>query len=300
MAEKDSENPSGLSYELDLDDTISAWDQVVEEAVAAVERKDDVRSIRDVKEDAGGSESTVPAAEEREATPETAGEEAPGEATPGEAAPGEAAPGEEARVAGEGGAREDDTEVRNLRDRLIRTLADFDNFRKRTEREKSSIKRFALFDVLRDFLSVHDNLERALAASGNAEDLKTGVEMTARQFTDLLLRHGVEPVPAVGRVFDPTVHEAVSREEGADVVEPTVTAELQRGYRLHDRLLRPALVIVAMPPPQPPEEEVSSEESDDDAVFEIEAGDEPEDSPEDREEKDEAPGESFARATEVS
>lgn len=293
MADKASENPSGMSYELDLDDTISAWDQVVEEAVAAVERKDDVRSVRDVRDDAEEPESEA-VDERREATP---GKDEGGKA---DADSETAASEDEAR--GEDEAREDDTEVRNLRDRLVRTLADFDNFRKRTEREKTTIKRFALFDVLKDFLGVHDNLERALAASGTAEDLKKGVEMIARQFTDLIVRHGVEPVAAVGEVFDPTVHEAVSREESDEVTEPTVTAELQRGYRLHDRLLRPALVTVAMPPPTPPsDEEASSEESEDDADFEAEAREESEDPrPKVREENDEAPGETFAQATEVS
>jgi molecular chaperone GrpE len=138
-------------------------------------------------------------------------------------------------------------EADELRDRLMRTLADFDNLRKRTERERHEIRRFALFDAMREFLAVVDNLERAVAAGGSRDDVRAGVEMILRQMQELLTRHGVTAVEALGRPFDPTLHEAVAREEGAAVAEPTVVDELQRGYRMHDRLLRPAMVRVAMP-----------------------------------------------------
>ncbi len=134
-----------------------------------------------------------------------------------------------------------------LRDRLMRTLADFDNLRKRTERERHELKRFALFETMRDFLAVVDNLERAVAAGGSRDDVRAGVEMILRQMQDLLKRHGVSEVEALGRPFDPSLHEAVAREEDAGVAAPTVVGELQRGYRMHDRLLRPAMVKVAMP-----------------------------------------------------
>ncbi len=138
-------------------------------------------------------------------------------------------------------------EVEELRDRLVRTLADFDNFRKRSERERGEQRRYAVFELVRELVAVADNLERALAADGDVEDLKRGVEMTLRHLLDLLRREGVREVAAVGEPFDPTVHEAVSRHEGPAVTEPTVTRELQRGYVLHDRLVRPAMVEVAMP-----------------------------------------------------
>ncbi|HEX9943828.1 MAG TPA: nucleotide exchange factor GrpE [Thermoanaerobaculia bacterium] len=138
-------------------------------------------------------------------------------------------------------------EIADLRDRSMRTLADFDNFRKRSERERQDLKRYALLEPMREFLTVADNLGLALSAEGSAEDLKRGVEMIHRQMTELLRRFGVTEVPAVGQAFDPTVHEAVSREESAEVKAPTVTAELRRGYRMHDRLLRPAMVKVAVP-----------------------------------------------------
>ncbi len=139
------------------------------------------------------------------------------------------------------------SELADLRDRSIRTLADFENYRRRSEREREDLRRFAVADSLRDMLPVVDNLERALAAGGTVEDLKLGVELTLRQFKDLLRQRGIEEVRAVGEPFDPALHEAVAREETPDVAVPTVTSELQRGYTIHGRLLRPALVKVAMP-----------------------------------------------------
>lgn len=141
------------------------------------------------------------------------------------------------------------------RDRSLRLRADFDNFRKRTERERAEIERYALSDVLRDLLPVVDNLERALAAQspsaasapGEAGDLRKGVEMIVRQFQEVLKRYGLTPIAAIGERFDPSVHEAVIQEESDSVAGPTVALELQRGYRLNDRLLRPSMVKVAVP-----------------------------------------------------
>jgi len=138
-------------------------------------------------------------------------------------------------------------EVVELRDRSVRTLAELDNFRKRAERERRDVRRYALVEPMRDFLDVVDNLERAMAASGSFEDLKTGVEMILHQMRELLRQHGVEMVAAEGRPFDPNVHEAVARVEDAEVDNPRVIQELQRGYKLHDRLLRPSRVRVAVP-----------------------------------------------------
>ena len=134
-----------------------------------------------------------------------------------------------------------------LRDRSVRTLADFDNFRKRSQREAQELRRYALLEPMRELLAVADNLDLALSAQGSAEDLKRGVEMIHRQMQELLRRFGLTEVPAVGQPFDPTQHEAVAREESAEVKAPTVTAELRRGYKMHDRLVRPAMVKVAVP-----------------------------------------------------
>jgi molecular chaperone GrpE len=138
-------------------------------------------------------------------------------------------------------------EIAELRDRSVRTLADFDNYRKRAERERQEMKKYALIEPVRELLTVADNLDLALSAQGSAEDLKRGVEMIHRQMTELLRRFGAVEVPAVGQPFDPTLHEAVSREESRDVKVPTVVAELRRGYKMHDRLVRPSMVKVAVP-----------------------------------------------------
>ena len=153
-------------------------------------------------------------------------------------------------------------ESKALRDRLMRTLADFDNFRKRTEREKKSLQKMGIFEVAKDFLGVIDNLERALVSPGSVDDLKQGVTMILRQQVEAFRRHGIEKIEAVGKPFDPTLHEAVAREETDQVTVPTVTAELQGGYLLENRLLRPAMVHVAMPAKTSPEnaEGKSSEE----------------------------------------
>ncbi len=137
-------------------------------------------------------------------------------------------------------------EVKELRDRSMRTLADFDNFRKRVERERGEQRRYAGAEVLRDVLGVIDNLERALEASGGVDELREGVELILRQMADLLKQHGVERVPSDGR-FDPAAQEAVVRHESEEVDEPMVVKQLQAGYWLRDRLLRPALVEVAVP-----------------------------------------------------
>jgi molecular chaperone GrpE len=139
------------------------------------------------------------------------------------------------------------TELRAAEDRYVRLRADFDNFRKRSEREREEVLRYVLVEPLRALLPVVDNLERALTAQGSLEDLRRGVEMIARQIGETLRKLGLSEVPAVGERFDPRMHEAVMREESDTVEAPTVIAEFQRGYWLHDRLLRPAMVRVAVP-----------------------------------------------------
>jgi molecular chaperone GrpE len=138
-------------------------------------------------------------------------------------------------------------EIADLRDRSMRTLADFDNFRKRSERERQETRKYALLEPLRDFLEVVDNLGLALSAAGSADDLKRGVEMIHRQMQELLRRLGVKEIEALNQPFDPALHEAVQREEDPTVKTPTVVGELRRGYMLHERLLRPSMVKVAVP-----------------------------------------------------
>ena len=138
-------------------------------------------------------------------------------------------------------------EVAELKDRSMRILADFDNYRKRMAREKSQLQRIAHFELFREVLPVVDNMHRALAADGSLDDLRAGMVMIQRQLEDFLTRHGVEEVEAEGKPFDPNVHEAVDRQEDAEAREPMVLEVLQPGYVMYDRLLRPAMVRVAMP-----------------------------------------------------
>ncbi len=156
-----------------------------------------------------------------------------------------------AAMSGAGEVERLQTEIATLRDHSLRTLADFDNFRKRVERERGEERKYAAVELLREVLGIVDNLERALSAEGNLDDLKQGVEMIRRQMNDLLERSGVTRVEAVEQEFDPSVHEAVSRVEDPDVEHPTVIEEFQPGYIVHDRLLRPSIVRVAVPASQP-------------------------------------------------
>ncbi len=139
-------------------------------------------------------------------------------------------------------------EIAELRERTLRTMADYENFRRRAARDQEESTKLAIMAPLRDFVGVLDNLERALDATGSSEDLKQGVELIRRQMFDIVARQGVEPVESVGQRFDPAIHDAVHRVEDPSVAAPTVTMEMQRGYRYRERLLRPAMVQVAVPP----------------------------------------------------
>lgn len=141
-----------------------------------------------------------------------------------------------------------------LREALLRKSADFDNLRRRAEKEKTDFFKFALSEVFSDLLEVLDNFERALQHLSNGDeaagtDVHVGIEMISRQLGDVLKKYGLEEVPALGLPFDPNVHEAVVREETAGISPGTVLAVLQRGYVLNGRLLRPAKVKVAAAPP---------------------------------------------------
>lgn len=134
-----------------------------------------------------------------------------------------------------------------LQDRLLRTAAEFDNYRKRIDRERRELSEYAGADILTDMLPIIDDLERALQAApaGEAESYRRGVELIHKQMTDLLRKRGVKPIEAVGAQFDPRYHEAVMQEVSSEHREGEVMAELRRGYTLGERLLRPATVKVA-------------------------------------------------------
>lgn len=137
----------------------------------------------------------------------------------------------------------------NLSDQLLRAIADFDNFRKRTQREMSDVRIHATIDALRAFLPVLDGFERALASSsGSAEDMRKGVELIQKQMLDAARRIGMEAIDATGKPFDPHQHEAIEMVETSEHPDHHVIDELQRGYRLKDKLIRPSMVRVARNP----------------------------------------------------
>jgi molecular chaperone GrpE len=139
-------------------------------------------------------------------------------------------------------------EAARLKDALLRTAADFDNFRKRTRRELEEARRNGREDLLRALLPVFDNLERAIQSAARTSDVKAmteGLNMVQRQFIDALGREGIARVPTVGRPFDPGVHEAIQQVETGEHDPGTVIAEVQPGYTQGERLLRAAMVVVA-------------------------------------------------------
>jgi len=139
----------------------------------------------------------------------------------------------------------------DLRDRYMRTLADFENYRKRVDREKQDFFKYAMAAVLKDLLPVLDNFDRALEHAEEGDDFHKGVSLIYKQLFDVLTRNGVRVIDEAGVHFDPNIHEAVVTEEDPSVPAHTVNAVLQKGYFLHDRLLRPALVKVAVGGPEP-------------------------------------------------
>jgi molecular chaperone GrpE len=138
----------------------------------------------------------------------------------------------------------------DFRDRYVRTLADFENFRKRAEREKSDFRRYALVEVIRELLPVIDNFDRALEHAEEGDEFHKGVALIYKQLFDVLQRHGLKPITESGVRFDPNIHEGVVRVEDPSVPSHTVVEVLQKGYFLHDRLLRPAMVKVAVGGPE--------------------------------------------------
>jgi molecular chaperone GrpE len=169
-----------------------------------------------------------------------------GEATPETAAIPETAPGTVTAAEVEGLR----AELAERSDQLLRLAADFENFRRRKAQELADRGRYASEDAALALIPVLDNLRRAVghsAGDGGGQQLLDGLRMVVIQFEQALSAIGVEPVETVGARFDPSVHEAIGGEESDAVTEDTVVAEMQPGYRLHDRLLRPALVRVVHP-----------------------------------------------------
>ena len=137
-----------------------------------------------------------------------------------------------------------------LLDRLARLQAEFDNARKRQEREKADFRDYATANVVEQFLPVLDNFTLALGANASADQLRQGVELIVKQMDEVLRGLNVQPVPTVGEPFDPRVHEALGSVERDDLPDHSVADEVRRGYKLRDKLLRPAMVRIVSNPKQ--------------------------------------------------
>jgi molecular chaperone GrpE len=187
------------------------------------------------------------------------------ELEPGEAAQAAQAATEEAAVSpaedGDGGESPADpvsraefdqlkSERDQLLDRLARLQAEFENARKRGERERAEFREYATGSVVEQFLPVLDNFELALKSGGTAAQLRHGVELIIKQMQEILRQLQVNPVPTVGEAFDPRLHEALGAVERDDLPDQHVAEEVRPGYKLRERLLRPALVRVAHNPKQ--------------------------------------------------
>jgi molecular chaperone GrpE len=139
-------------------------------------------------------------------------------------------------------------EAKENYDRLLRVSADFENYKKRVAKEKADLTRYGNEELIKALLPVIDNLERALehaAAAGEQGSIREGVEMTLQQFLPILQRFGASPIAAAGERFDPTRHEAVMEQATAEHDPGHVVSELEKGYLINDRLVRPAKVVVA-------------------------------------------------------
>ena len=142
-------------------------------------------------------------------------------------------------------------EAKETYDRLLRVSADFENYKKRSARETEEFRKYANQTLLKEMLSVVDNLELAINSSNHGKktdkNLIEGLNLTLNEILRVFEKFDVKPIEAQGQTFDPAFHEAVMREETDDFPENTVISEFQKGYLIHDRLLRPAMVVVAAP-----------------------------------------------------
>jgi len=142
-------------------------------------------------------------------------------------------------------------EAKEAHDRFLRVSAEFENYKKRSAREMDEFRKFANESLLREMLTVVDNLERALNSSNNDNQANShiaeGVDMTLKEILKVFEKFYVKPIETLGKPFDPNFHQAAMREEMNERPENTVLNELEKGYMIHDRLLRPAMVVVSMP-----------------------------------------------------
>lgn len=242
MKKDDSEVKKKMKIEIDQGDSI--------EYISQVEQMAD-----------GGTEG-----EEKKAIPEQDSQEKETKDQPEECLKPESSPPKETEEKTDlkeeelkrlkGKLQKKEAEIKNLRkekdewkDKFLRALAEMHNARKRLEKEKEEFTRFALSEFLKELLSVVDNFERALESKDESDGrpFQEGVTLIYRQLLDLLRKQGVKPIENKDNKFDPNVHQALISEEAEGIKEPEIAEVLQKGYWLHDRLLRPALVKVLVP-----------------------------------------------------
>ena len=153
-------------------------------------------------------------------------------------------------------------ENEELQDKFVRLMADFDNFKKRASKEKSEIIQFGNEGLLRDILPIIDNIERLLTYSHHEagwKNFREGIELLLAEISKTLASHGVEPIEAMGKPFDPNLHQAMQRAETEEVAANTIVEVYQKGYVYRGRLLRPSLVVVAVPPKRDDEAEAEED-----------------------------------------
>jgi molecular chaperone GrpE len=192
---------------------------------------------------AEGEQAQAAEAAKNPSSPPPAAAESAAEAAPASAKPVEAKPA----------AVDPQAEIARLRDQLLRSAADFDNFRKRTRREHEDATRRGRETAVKDLLPVFDNLERAAAHAESAADAKVigdGVRMVIKQFNDALEKMGIKRIATVGKPFDPSLHEAIQQLSSAEHPAGVIMAEVQPGYSIGDYLLRAAMVVVSKGSPE--------------------------------------------------
>ena len=158
-------------------------------------------------------------------------------------------------------------EAQSNYDKFLRASAELDNYRKRTSREMEELRKYATQSLLKDLLPVADNLDLAIKSAAESENVDSslvdGIDLTRKELLKAFDKYNVKPIEALGNPFDPNYHEAVMREESNNHPENTVTNELQKGYLIHDRLLRPSMVVVSMPRANPAETDDESPKQED-------------------------------------
>ncbi len=158
-------------------------------------------------------------------------------------------PTPEAQIAALAGERDQlAAEKADLKDRLLRTLADFENFRRRAERDRSEYAQYAATEMVRDLIPILDDFRRAVKVETADKEYAKGIELIDQRLFEALKKAGLEPIESAGKLFDPNLHQAVVRVQSEEFPDQTVLEEFQSGYNFKGKLLRPAMVKVAVKP----------------------------------------------------